>query len=185
MKFSSNPQRITFVVFLYDITKNRLGKDLSNHMSLLMGSKNVVLVTTFWDRLDSHSEGTMRENYLKSQYDIFQQAGHLGRDEQQQPSPDYLNPFCFVANILLTPSNSDSVQAGKTLKRSNESDSEENINTQEEFSQETHIPQNGLEMERRGLIPHAIWGRMSNISKRRLSPFQSISRAHTSSDSES
>lgn len=101
----SSSYKVTFVIFLYDISRNRLGKDMHTHMSLLNESRaNIIPLTTFWDRLANDQEGVAREKYLKSRYKIFQKAGqHLGRDVQDKskpPHPSFLDPVSVASNLF-------------------------------------------------------------------------------------
>lgn len=68
---------------------------------------DIVLVTTFWDRLKEQDVGTARETDLKSRFNIFHKAGpHLGRDGSplKRPLPKFLDPYNFISNLLISPS---------------------------------------------------------------------------------
>lgn len=93
------------VIFLYDITKNRLGKEMQTHLSRMSeeaGCSSVVLVTTFWDSVFSDEEeyAVKREEQLKTRFSMFQTCRRLGRDADHQSRPGLVHPTSIISELL-------------------------------------------------------------------------------------
>lgn len=103
---NSSEYRRIYMIFLYNVSRTRIGKDMHTHMILLesaLHNQKIIFGTTFWDRLDDDTEGQDREVQLKSRFQIFQSGLviRVGRDGGSKLLEKLEHPSSLMSEFML------------------------------------------------------------------------------------